>query len=777
MAKFGLSQPLRRIEDPRLLKGGGRYTDDIALPGAAHGHVLRSPHAAARIRSVDTAAALRVPGVLAVITAKEWREEGLGEIPCIIPLKNRDGSERASTPRGALAEDRVRHVGDPVAFIVAETPKAAKDAAEAVVVDYEVLPSVTDLDAAHRPGAPPVWDHVPNNIAFDWEAGDRAKADALFAQAAHVTRLTVVNNRVVVASMEVRAAAAEYDAGEGKFTLYAGTQGSWLVKNLLAESVFRLPPEKFRVVTPDVGGGFGMKLYLYAEYALVCMAARRLGRPVKWTSERTEAFLSDTHGRDNITLGELALDKDGKFLALRTRNYANMGAYLSTFAPFIPTGAGTKVLASVYDFQAIHAHVLGVLTNTVPVDAYRGAGRPESNYLVERLIDTAARELGMDRIELRRRNMVPRSAMPYVTAIGQRYDSGDFAAVLDAALRKADWAGFPARRAESARRGRRRGIGLAYYLEATGGSPTERAEIRFAPDGMVEVLVGTQSTGQGHETAYAMLTSHELGIPIDRIRVVQGDSDVIPTGGGTGGARSLYSEGQAILATTATVIEKGKQAASEHLEAAVADIEFTPQGGRFSVVGTDRGVGILDLARIQRERAAKGEPATLLDAAEVAEIRAHTFPNGCHIAEVEVDPDTGLVGIARYIVVDDVGHAINPLIVRGQVHGGVAQGIGQAVHERTAYDPESGQLLSASFMDYALPRAEDLPDIEVELIEVPCETNPLGVKGAGEAGAVGSPPAVMNALVDALSDDGVRHLDMPATPEAVWKAIHGAKAA
>jgi len=777
MAKFGLSQPLRRIEDPRLLKGDGRYTDDIALSGAAHGYVLRSPHAAARILSIDTAPALAVPGVLAVITAKEWREEGLGEIPCVIPLKNRDGTERANTPRIALAEDRVRHVGDPVAFVVAETPKAAKDGAEAVMVDYDVLPSVTDLAAAHEPGAPRVWDEIPNNIVFDWEAGDKAKADEMFAKAAHVARLTVVNNRVVVASMEVRAAAAEYDKAEGKFTLYAGTQGSWLVKGLLADTVFKLPPEKFRVVTPDVGGGFGMKLYLYAEYALVCMAARRLGRPVKWTSERTEAFLSDTHGRDNITLGELALDKDGKFLALRTTNYANMGAYLSTFAPFIPTGAGTKVLASVYNFQAIHAHVLGVLTNTVPVDAYRGAGRPESNYLVERLIDAAARELGIDRIELRKRNMVLQSAMPYITAIGQRYDSGDFAMVLDAALKKADWAGFPARKAASAARGRRRGIGLAYYLEATGGGPTERAEVRFARDGMVEVLVGTQSTGQGHETAYAMLTSHELGIPIDKIRIVQGDSDEIPTGGGTGGARSLYSEGQAILLTTATVIEKGKQAASEHLEAAVADIEFTPVQGRFSVVGTDRGVNILDLARIQRERAARGEPATLLDAAEVAEIQFHTFPNGCHIAEVEVDPDTGIVEVPRYIVVDDVGHAINPLIVRGQVHGGVAQGIGQAVLERTAYDKESGQLLSASFMDYALPRAENLPDIEVDLIEVPCETNPLGVKGAGEAGAVGSPPAVMNALVDALSDDGVKHMDMPATPETVWRAIHGAKAA
>jgi carbon-monoxide dehydrogenase large subunit len=767
MAKFGLSQPMRRIEDPRLLIGGGRYTDDIVMAGAAHGVVLRSPHAAAKILSIDTAAALEVPGVLAVLTAKDWADEGLGEIPCVIPLKNIDGSNRANTPRGALATDRVRHVGDAVAFIVAETAEAAKDGAEAVFVDYDLLPSATDLATARLPGAPQVWEGIPNNTVFDWETGDKAKAAELASKAAHVTKLTVVNNRVIVNSMEVRAATAEYDPALQKFTLYCGTQGSWLVKNLLAGSVFKTEPEKFRVVTPDVGGGFGMKLYLYGEYALVCMAARRLGRPVKWTSERTEAFQSDTQGRDNITEAELSLDADGKFLALRTTNYAGMGAYLSTFAPMIPTGAGTKVLASVYNFQAIHAHVIGVLTNTVPVDAYRGAGRPESNYVVERLIDAAARELGIDRIELRKRNMVPSSAMPYTTAVGQRYDSGDFVAVLDAALKNADWAGFPARQAASKAQGKQRGIGVAYYLEATGGGPTERAEVRFAKDGFVDVLVGTQSTGQGHETAYAMLTSHELGIPMEKIRIVQGDSDEIPTGGGTGGARSLYSEGQAILLTAASVIEKGKQAASEHLEASVSDIEFA----------TDRGVDILSLAQIQRERAAKGEAATLLDAAEVADIKSHTFPNGCHIAEVEVDPDTGLIEVPRYVVVDDVGHAINPMIVRGQVHGGVAQGIGQAVHERTAYDKESGQLLSASFMDYALPRAEDLPDIEVEFLSVPCETNPLGVKGAGEAGAVGSPPALMNALVDALSGVGVTHMDMPATPETVWKAIELARAA
>jgi carbon-monoxide dehydrogenase large subunit len=544
---------------------------------------------------------------------------------------------------------------------------------------------------------------------------------------------------------------------------------------MLAKMIFNIPAEKVRVLTPDVGGGFGMKLFLYPEHVMVAFAAKQVGRPVKWASERTEAFLSDTHGRDNITLGELAIDANGKFLALRTKNWAGMGAYFSNYAPFIPTGAGTKVLASVYGFEAIHANVLGVMTHTVPVDAYRGAGRPESNYLVERLIDTAARELKIDRVDLRRRNMVPQSAMPFVSAMGQRYDSGDFARLMEAALKHMDWSGFEARRAAAARKGKKRGIGMAYYLEATGGGPTENAKVVFADDGKVDVYVGTQSTGQGHETAYAMLTSHELGIPIEKIRIRQGDSETLPDGGGTGGARSLYSEGQAILVTTASVIEKGKQAAAEQLEAAIGDIEFvsqgSPGGGRFGVVGTDRGIAILDLAAAQRKRVAAGQSAILLDAMETAKIETHTFPNGCHMAEVEVDTDTGVASVVAYTVVDDVGHALNPLIVRGQVHGGVAQGLGQALLERTAYDSESGQLLSASFMDYCVPRATDLPEITVDLISVECETNPLGVKGAGEAGAVGSPPAVINALVDAL---GGTVVDMPATPESVWKALQAA---
>ncbi|HET7879315.1 MAG TPA: xanthine dehydrogenase family protein molybdopterin-binding subunit [Acetobacteraceae bacterium] len=773
MTKFGVAQSVPRVEDPRLLTGGGRYTDDIVLPGMLHGIVLRSPHAAAKLGAIDTSAAASVAGVKAIYTAAEMKADGIGPMPCAAPVQNRDGSNMADPPHFALADGMVRHVGDAVAFVVAETAKAARDAADLIAVDYDPVPAVTEVAAATAQGAPLVWPDVRYNVAFDWGLGDKAATDALFAQAAHVTRLTVVNNRVVVASMEGRAAIADYDTTTDRWTLYANTQGGWLIKNLIASS-FGAEPASFRVITPDVGGGFGMKAFLYGEHVLVCYAARKLGQPVKWTSDRGEAFLADTQGRDNVTLGELAIDKDGKFLALRTRNLANMGAYLSTFAPYIPTLAGGAVLSGVYDLKQIYAHVLGVFTHTVPVDAYRGAGRPESNYLLERLVDAAARELKLDPAELRRRNMVPASAMPHATPVGKTYDTGDFPMVLDAALKQMDYAGFPARRAAAAQRGKRRGIGLSYYLEVTMGDPTERAEIRFADDGFVDLYVGTQSTGQGHETGYIQLMSQRLGIDGEKIRVRQGDTDTIPVGGGTGGSRSLYSEGLAIITTADTVINKGKQAAGEVLEASPADIAFAD--GRFSIVGTDRGIDIIALAATQRQKAVAGEHATTLDAAEVVDVAEHTFPNGCHMAEVEVDPDTGVVDIVRYRVCDDFGKTVNPMIVRGQVHGGVAQGLGQALLERTSFD-ESGQLLSGSFMDYALPRANDLPDIEVDLLEVPSASNPLGVKGAGEAGSVGSPPAVINAIIDALSGDGVTHIDMPATSEAVWRALSMAKAA
>ncbi len=769
MSKFGVAQPVRRVEDPRLLKGAGSYTADYSVPGMLHGVVLRSPHANAKILSLDVSAAVAVPGVHAVFTNEDLKADKIGLLPVLVELDNRDGSKQVSPPRHTLAEGQVRHVGEPVAFIVADTMQAARDAAEAVMVDYDILDSITDLATATNPGVPQVWPTAPGNLCFDWEVGPKDETEALFKSAAHVTKLKVVNNRIVVNSMEARACLAEYDTAAKTWTIRTNTQGSWTVRNVMAGMVFGTDPSSMRVITPDVGGGFGMKLFLYPEHVLTTYASRKLGRPVRWVSERSEAFLSDSHGRDNITEAELAIDAAGKFLALRTRTLAGMGAYLSNFAPYIPTLAGSGVLASVYGFKTVYANVLGVFTNTVPVDAYRGAGRPEANYVVERIVDAAARELGIDRIELRRRNMVGPEAMPHISAMGRTYDSGDFPRVLNAALAHTDWAGIAARKAEAASRGKKRGIGMAYYLEATGGDDTERAEIRFADDGYVDVYVGTQSTGQGHETAYIQLTVDRLGVDGDKVRVKQGDTNDMPTGGGTGGARSLYSEGQAIVLTAATVIEKGRRAASEAMEAAMADIVF--EDGRFQVIGTDRGIDIITLALAQRARAAKGEDVTTLDAAEVAQINHHTFPNGCHIAEIEVDPETGRIEVVRYSVTDDVGKAVNPMIVAGQVHGGVAQGLGQALLEHTAYDPESGQLLAGSLMDYTIPRADDLPNIDVELVEVPCLTNGLGVKGAGEAGAVGAPPALVNAIIDALADMGVTQIDMPATPEVVWRAL------
>ena len=773
MTKFGVAQPVRRVEDPRLLKGAGSYTADYAVPGMLHGVVLRSPHANAKILALDVSAASALPGVRAVYTNEDLKADKIGLLPVLVELDNRDGSKQISPPRHTLAEGQVRHVGEPVAFIVADTLQVARDAAEAVLVDYDILDSVTDLATATHAGMPQVWPTAASNLCFDWEVGPKAETEALFKSAAHVTRLTVVNNRIVVNSMEARACLADYDTAAKTWTIRTNTQGSWTVRNVMAGMVFGLDPSSMRVITPDVGGGFGMKLFLYPEHVLTTYASRKLGHPVRWVSERSEAFLSDSQGRDNITEAELAIDAGGKFLALRTKTLAGMGAYLSNFAPYIPTLAGSGVLASIYGFKTVYANVLGVFTNTVPVDAYRGAGRPEANYVVERIIDAAARELGIDRIELRRRNMVGPEAMPHTSAMGRTYDSGNFPLVMDTALAHTDWAGIAARKAEAAKRGKKRGIGMAYYLEATGGDDTERAEIRFADDGYVDVYVGTQSTGQGHETAYVQLTVDRLGVDGDRVRVKQGDTADMPTGGGTGGARSLYSEGQAIVLTAATVIEKGRRAASEALETAMADIVF--EAGRFQVVGTDRGIDIIALALGQRARAAKGEDVTTLDAAEVAQITHHTFPNGCHIAEVEIDPETGRIEVVRYSVTDDVGKAVNPMIVAGQVHGGVAQGLGQALLEHTAYDPDSGQLLAGSLMDYTIPRADDLPNIDVELVEVPCLTNGLGVKGAGEAGAVGAPPALINAILDALADMGVTQIDMPATPEVVWRAL--AKAA
>ena len=770
MAKFGVGQPVRRVEDQRFITGTGRYTDDIDLEGQVYGCVVRSPEAHARIKSIDTDAAEAAPGVLAVITGAEIEANGGNHLPCGIPIENRDGTQGKNKLRPVLCTDRVRHVGDAVAFAVAETLSQAKDAAELVSVEYESLDAVADTESASAPGQPLVHDDVPQNLSFDWEFGDRAAVEAAIAKAAHVTRLKVINNRLVANAIEPRAAIADFDGAQGTITLHTCTQGGWLLTDILA-GVLKIDPSKVRILTPDVGGGFGMKAFFYPEYAMAAWASRSLGRPVKWTGERSETFLSDVQGRDHVTEAELVLDADHRILGMRVETTANLGAYSSLFGPFIPTGAAIKVLPGVYDVKSLVYRVKGVLTNTTPVDAYRGAGRPESIYLLERLMDAAAREVGQDPAAFRRKNFVPSSAMPFKTAAGEIYDSGDFERVMDAALEAADWSGFAGRRADSDRRGLRRGIGLSYYIESTMGDPQEAAKISFEEDGTVSVAVGTQSNGQGHETAYMQLVNDRLGIPFEKIRIVQGDTARLKWGGGTGGSRSLTAEGMAIRDASDLVIERGKLFASQEFEAAVADIDFERADGTFRVKGTDRAIGILELASRARGMASTmGGEMQGLDAEAMAKIDAWTFPNGCHVAEVEIDPETGVTRIVNYTAVDDFGVVLNPLLVSGQVHGGVVQGIGQALYEHAVYD-DSGQLLSGSFMDYGMPRADGVPAMQVSTIEVPCKNNPMGVKGCGEAGSVASPAAVINAIIDALADLGVRQVDMPATPLSVWRLI------
>ena len=769
MAKFGIGQAVSRVEDPRLLTGRGRYTDDINRPGQATAFVLRSPHAHARIEAIDASAASAAPGVLAVLSGEDVAADGLGDLPCSMDISNRDGTPRAQVPRPILAQGRVRHVGEPVALVVAESPDQARDAAELIEVDYAELPVIVDTAAAARDGAPLVWDHVPGNICFDWEQGDAAAVEAGIAGAAHVARLELVNNRLVVNSMEPRAALADTDAVSGRSTLYTPCQTVVGLRNELAEEVLRLDPSRLRVVSTDVGGGFGMKIFLYPEQCLVVWASRRLGRPVKWTSERTEAFMSDSQGRDNVSEAELGLDQDGRFLALRVTTYAALGAYLSGAGPFVPTEAGTNMLVGLYRTSAVYVNVKGVFTNTVPVDAYRGAGRPEAAYLVERLVDAAARETGLTPDEIRRRNFIGR--FPYTTPLGDTYDSGDFTALMEACMEAAAWSGAEARRHEAARRGRLGGIGMACYIEKCGGGPAETVRLEFAEDDSVAIYIGNQSNGQGHETAYAQVLSDRLGIDAASIRLVQGDSDLVESGL-TGGSRALSVGGAAILGAAAQVIEKGRTVAANAMEAAAADIEFAD--GRFTVAGTDRSMTVFEAARAARDPAnlAAGM-APGLDEVHKRQPEASTFPNGCHICELEVDPDTGAVAITRYTVVDDFGAVINPSLLAGQVHGGIVQGVGQALLEHTVYDPATGQLLSGSFTDYALPRADDVLEFDFATRNVPCTTNPLGIKGAGEAGAIGAPPAVINALVDAMyRAAGIAHIDMPATPKRIWDALH-----
>ena len=772
MSKFGFGQPVRRVEDTRFLTGQGRYIDDINLDGQAWGHVLRSPHAHARIRDIDSRAARELPGVLAVYTAREVKAAGLGTIRCLAPATQPDGTVQPLPPHPVLADGVVRHVGDPVAFVVAETPAQARDAAEAVQVDYEMLPAVVDSPGATRQGAPLLHAEAPGNVSFLWQRGDRPGVEAAFAEAAHVVRARLVNNRLVVASLEPRAALGAWD-GE-RFTLYTPSQGPHSQQRQLADDIFDMPKEAFHLITPDVGGSFGMKIFLYAEQPLVLLAARDLGRPVKWAGERAaDAFLSDNHARDQVNEVELALDSAYNFLALRVHTFANMGAYLSNFGPYIPTDCGVTMLNGLYRFKAIHASVTGVFTNTVPVDAYRGAGRPEANYVIERMVDIAARELGQDPVELRLRNFIPATDMPFKTTLGANYDSGNFEHNLNEALRRADRAGFDARRAEADSQGKLRGLGVACYVENCGSGPEDAGRISVAADGEVTFFSGMQSNGQGHETAFAQIIAGRLGIDIGDIRVVQGDTDLIATGIGTGGSRSIPIGGVVCDRATTAMIEKGRRIAAEMLETAAADIVYAE--GAFTIAGTDRRATLGEVA------AAAVDPANLPEGEEPGlngiggfQTESYSFPNGCHVCEVEIDPDTGAAEIVNYTVVDDFGVVLNPLLLEGQVHGGVAQGIGQALLEHCAYDGD-GQLLSGSFTDYCMPRADDIPPISFTLYEgAPCATNPLGMKGAGEAGAVGAPPAVMNAVHDALSRRGVAAIDMPATPRAIWQALNGA---
>jgi len=770
--KFGVGQPVRRFEDQTLITGKGRYTDDLQLENAAHAYVVRSRVAHANIRKIDAAAARKMPGVLLVLTGEDVKADGLGDVPCHAPLNSKDGSPRHDTPRPALAAAKVRHLGQPVALVVAETLLQAQDAAEAIEIDYETLPAVTDARAALEKSAPQLFDGIPGNLVFDWDndTSDFAATDAAFAKAAHVTTLEFVNNRLVCNSMEPRNAIGDWDATSGRPVLYTGTQGSHFVRDPLAEAVLKVPKEKLRVITPpNVGGGFGMKAFVYPEQVLVVWAAEKLKRPVRWQSDRSEGFISDNQGRDHFTRAELALDAKGKFLGLRVSLIANMGAYLSPMGPFIPTRS-TDLVSGLYTTPAIAINVKGVCTNTVPVCAYRGAGRPEASYLIERLVDAAARELNMTPDRIRRINLISKKAIPYTSPTKLVFDSGEFVEIMDAAMENADWKGFKARQRESKKRGKLRGIGMATYTERCGGGFPETASIEFKGD-RVDLVMGNQEYGTGLVTAYKQVVSDRLGIDADRIDVVYGDSDRSPRGL-TGGSRALPVGGSALHEASLKIIDKGKQIAANLLEASAADIEYGD--GEFRIVGTDRHVDLFDVAAAAKDPA-KLPPGmeTGLDYTQVQNPAAATFPNGCHIAEVEIDPDSGITTILRYTIVDDFGDVINPMLLEGQVHGGVVQGIGQALLEETVYDGE-GQLLSGTFMDYAMPRADNLPNFSFTTRNVRCTANPLGIKGAGEAGAIGSPPALINAIVDALHHKGVRHIDMPATPSRVWSALHAA---
>ncbi len=773
LQKFAIGQPVRRMEDQTLVRGQGQYTDDVDLPGQVYAAFVRSQVAHGRIAGIDQGAARAMPGVLAIYTGADLAKMGYGGLTSRLPLKSRDGSPLKNPERAVLPTDKVRYVGDPVACVIATSVSEAEAAAEAVEVDIETLPAVVDMRTADKAGAD-VWDAVPGNVALDYLFGDPDKVAAAFAQAAHVTRLEMENQRVVVCAMEPRSCVAAHDGESGRFTLYSPTQ-SVMGSKANAAGLMKVAPDKVRFVATNVGGSFGMKAAVFPEYVCALHAARDLGKPVKWTDTRSNSFLSDHHGRAQAFTGELALDKEGRILALRLTGHGDLGAYLTNFGPQLSTFNVVKHVASVYRTPLLEVSTRCVFTNTVPVTAYRGAGRGEGNYYMERLIDTAAHEMGIDPAEIRRRNLVEASEMPFKSVSGSVYDCGDFPAQLEKALAEADWSGFPARQKASAAKGMLRGRGIGQFLEATAPVQKEQGSIHFEQDGSVTLYTGTHDHGQGHGTTFAQVVGSQLGLPFEKIRIVQTDSDRLMSGGGTGGSKSIMASGTALFEAGTRVIDKAKLAASFILEASVGDIQF--KGGRLSIVGTDRGVSLLDLARkIASHPALPADCPASLNVDYVHDSAPATFPNGCHIAEVEIDPDTGIIHIDRYTMVGDFGTLVNPLIVEGQLRGGVVQGLGQCLMEAARYDDE-GQLLSGSFMDYAMPRAADAPVMRYADLPVLTKTNPLGVKGCGEAGASGGLPSIMNAIVDALSPYGVKHMEMPATPEKVWRAIRGGKAA
>ena len=766
--QFGIGQPVRRREDARFLTGAGRFTDDIDLPGEVHGYILRSPHAHARIRAIDTAAAKAAPGILGVFLIEDLDEDGIAEIPTQVDVPGKGGEKMFAPTRPVLARGVVRYVGNPVAFVVAETLEEAKDAAELIEVDYEPLPAVSELKAAAEPGAPLLYPERGSNFCVHWQSHDGKPVDAAFARAAKVVRLDFANSRIMGTPMEPRVAIGDWDPKTETHTLYSPTQGVIRVQNGMANIALKVPKEKMRVVSPDVGGGFGLRGKLFPESVLVVFAAKRLGRPVKWRADRQETFVADVHGRDHLTHGEMAFDASAKILALRIETIANAGAYLSDNGPRVATLAGARIAGTVYDVPLMQYSVRVTFTNTVPICAYRGAGRPEICYQMERLLDQGARAFGIGREEIRRRNFIRPEQLPYKNGVGMTIDSGHFRETMEKALAKADWAGFEARRREARRRGVLRGIGLGYYIEASGGQPTEQVRLRVSPEGRVEATVGTFSHGQGHETAFSQIIAQKLGVPLDAIDFRQGDTDFVKIGNGTGGSRSSQMGGVASARACDQVIEKARRLAAHALEAAAEDVGF--RDGVFEVAGTDLRMSLSDVAAVAQDPAKlpEGESPGLDETCLYRRPTECNFPNGAHVAEVEIDPETGRLSVVKYTCVDDCGVVINPLIVAGQVMGGVAQGYGQAALEHVVYDPDSGQFLSGSLMDYALPRAEDLPAFEVAFNPVPNPSNELGVKGIGEGGACGAPPALVSAAADAL---GLPHVDMPLLPESLWRAI------